>query len=324
MDLIRLLGVLSDGEYHSGVEMGQLLGVSRTAVWKALGKLEADGVVVDVVKGKGYRIIGGLDLLSRDEIIEYLESRSVHLDKLHLLQDVDSTNSYLMRDDSVEQGYSVCLSERQTSGRGRRGREWHSPYAKNIYLSLSFGLSGGGEVLEGLSLALGVAVANCLSRQGVKNIGLKWPNDIWVGGEKLAGILVELKGEAEFGWKVVAGLGINVLMTEEEGRGVSQPWTSLEKVASELSLGRSMWAATLIESLIETIERYRVAGLGCLLADWSKFDILQGKEVVLSSGGLNGLCHGVDRRGRLLVDIDGEMNAVNAGEVSVRQNESSG
>lgn len=324
MDLIRLLGVLSDGEYHSGVEMGQLLGVSRTAVWKALGKLEADGVVVDVVKGKGYRIIGGLDLLSRDEIIEYLESRSVHLDKLHLLQDVDSTNSYLMRDDSVEQGYSVCLSERQTSGRGRRGREWHSPYAKNIYLSLSFGLSGGGEVLEGLSLALGVAVANCLSRQGVKNIGLKWPNDIWVGGEKLAGILVELKGEAEFGWKVVAGLGINVLMTEEEGRGVSQPWTSLEKVASELSLGRSMWAATLIESLIETIERYRVAGLGYLLADWSKFDILQGKEVVLSSGGLTGLCHGVDRRGRLLVDIDGEMNAVNAGEVSVRQNESSG
>lgn len=323
MDLIRLLNVLSDGEYHSGVEMGRLLGVSRTAVWKALGKLEADGVALDVVKGKGYRIAGGLDLLNHEKIIAYLEGRSIHLENLYLLQEVDSTNSYLMRDDSVQQGYSACLAERQTSGRGRRGREWHSPYAKNIYLSLSFGLSGGAEVLEGLSLALGVAVANCLSSQGVKNIGLKWPNDVWVEGKKLAGILVELKGEAEYGWKVVAGLGVNVLMSEDEGSGVGQPWTSIDRVTSGAALERSLWVAALIESLIATIECYRVEGLESLLADWAKFDILQGEEVVLSVGGKSGLCHGIDQKGRLLINIDGKIEAVNAGEVSVRPNESS-
>lgn len=323
MDLIRLLDILSDGKYHSGVEIGGQLGVSRTAVWKSLSKLADDGVALDVVKGKGYRIIGGLDLLSRDEILTYLESRSIHPDKLSILQSVDSTNSYLMRDDSGLQGYSLCLAERQTLGRGRRGREWHSPYAKNLYLSMSFSLSGGGEALEGLSLALGVAVANCLSSQGVKGVGLKWPNDIWVGGKKLAGILVELKGEAEFGWKVVAGVGVNVLMTEHEGKDVGQPWTSIDAVAGELSHGRSVWAAMIIESLVETLERYRAEGVDCILADWSRFDILHGRQVVLSSGGVSGMCHGIDSKGRLLVSVDGEMKSINAGEVSVRPNESS-
>lgn len=323
MDLNRLLVVLSDGEYHSGVEMGQLLGVSRTAVWKALGKLEESGVVFDAVKGKGYRIAGGLDLLNFEKIKAYLDAQLVGIQSLQLLQEVDSTNSYLMRDESETQGYSVCLAERQTLGRGRRGREWCSPYAKNIYMSMSFGLPGGAEALEGLSLVLGVAVANCLSGQGIDNIGLKWPNDVWVGGNKLAGILVELKGEAEFGWKVVAGLGVNVLMSEEDGKEVGQPWTSIEKLAGGLGLDRSFWAGALIESLVKTIDRYRVDGLEPLLAEWAKFDILHGREVVLSVDGQSGICHGVDRRGRLLIEAGGEMRAVNAGEVSVRPNEPS-
>ncbi len=315
--------MLSDGEYHSGVEMGRLLGVSRTAIWKALGKLEAEGIVLDVVKGKGYRIDGGLDLLNSEDIAAYLASRSIFLDNLYLLQEVDSTNSFLMRDDVEAKGYSLCLAERQTAGRGRRGREWHSPYAKNLYMSISFSLPGGAEVLEGLSVVLGVAIANCLSSRGVPNVGLKWPNDIWVDGKKLAGILVELKGEAEFGWKVVAGLGINVRMSEHEGMQVDQPWTSIERLVGDASLERSLWASALTESLIETIDRYRIEGLQGLLADWSKFDILQGRQVELSVGGVLGLCHGIDSRGRLLVDVNGKMSAVNAGEVSVRPNESS-
>lgn len=323
MDLIKLLKLLSDGEYHSGVEMGDTLGVSRTAVWKALGKLESDGVDLEVVKGKGYRIRGGLDLLDDGPISSYLNSKSIQMQKLSVLQEVDSTNSYLMREDAAVEGYSLCLAERQTSGRGRRGRSWHSPYAKNLYLSMSFGLVGGSEALEGLSLALGVAVAKCLSDQGIKNVGLKWPNDVWVEGKKIAGILVELKGEAEYGWKVVAGLGVNVLMTEEEGGDVGQPWTSIEIISKKSTQNRNLWAGLLIESLIKTIERYRAGGLSCLLGDWAEFDILKGKEVILSGEKGSGVCQGVDSRGRLLIDIGGEINVVNAGEVSVRPNEPS-
>lgn len=319
MSINKLLEFLSDGKYHSGVEMGEALGVSRTAVWKALTKLEASGIKLEVIKGKGYRIVGGIDLLNQEYISQYLEARGVSVESLTVLQNVDSTNSYLMSRDAETDGFNVCLAEQQASGRGRRGRAWHSPYAKNIYLSMSFGLSGGAEALEGLSLALGVAVANCLSDQGVEGVGLKWPNDIWVGGKKLAGILVELKGEAEFGWKVVAGLGVNVSMTETEGVDIGQPWTSIENVFGG-SINRSLWASLIIESLINVIRQYRVSGLSGLLEGWSRFDILKNQEVVLTDGS-SGICQGVDHRGRLLVSSGKDVRVVNAGEVSVRPNE---
>ena len=180
MELVKLLNCLADGAYHSGVELGEAQGVTRTAVWKALGKLEEMGVSLESTKGKGYRIKGGLDLLDRDFILAHITELSLPVRSLFLLQSIDSTNSYLMTEshNADPDDYIVCMAERQTAGRGRRGRIWHSPYAKNLYISLSFNLPGGVESLDGLSLALGVAVANCLSARGVQDIGLKWPNDI--------------------------------------------------------------------------------------------------------------------------------------------------
>ncbi len=325
MDLLALLNCLADGEYHSGVELGHKLNVSRTSVWKSLSKLEEHGVCLEKTKGKGYRIVGGLDLLDREGVLSRLESCSGLLHDLHLLQSIESTNSYLMADDSCvnPDHYVVCMAERQTAGRGRRGRAWHSPYARNIYLSLSFHLNGGSESLDGLSLALGVAVANCLSEQGVMGVGLKWPNDILVGGKKLAGILVELKGEAEQGWKVVVGLGLNVLMSRSEGLEIDQPWVSISSLLNNSLLSRGEWAALLIESIINTIELYRDCGFKGLLSDWERYDALSQKHVMVVGGDLRGVCEGVDERGRLMMRVDGDIKLINAGEVSVRSDESS-
>jgi len=218
--------------------------------------------------------------------------------------------------------YVVCMAERQTAGRGRRGRVWHSPYARNIYLSLSFNLQGGADSLDGLSLALGVAVAKCLSDQGVKGVGLKWPNDILVDGKKLAGILVELKGEAEQGWKVVAGLGLNVLMSESDGAEIDQAWVSTASLLGGRQISRSEWGAGLIESIIATIELYKVCGFKGLLAEWKKFDALFQKAVMVVGSDLRGVCEGVDERGRLLMNVNGDLRTINAGEVSVRSDES--
>ncbi len=323
MDLVKLLNSLADGEYHSGVELGDVLGVSRTAVWKALSKLEDMGVELQTVKGRGYRIEGGLDLLNKMEMESDLLERELPINDLHLLQSVDSTNSYLMGDDiSVPpEKYLVCVAERQTAGRGRRGRVWHSPYAKNIYVSMAFNLPGGVEVLEGLSLALGVAIANCLSERGVADVGLKWPNDIWVNNKKLAGILVELKGEAEVGWRVVAGVGVNVLMSNDGG-DIDQPWTSISSLIGD-SFSRNQWSVFLIEALIASIERYRRGGLQVLLGDWRRYDVLYKQAVVIVGTGETGVCEGIDERGRLLIDMGGEIRVVNAGEVSIRPDESS-
>ena len=323
MDLLALLNYLADGEYHSGVELGNELDVSRTAVWKALSKLEAFGVCLEVTKGKGYRTPGGLDLLDRDAMLAQLDSSLLH--DIHLLQSIESTNSYLMVDDSsVNSGhYLVCMAEQQTAGRGRRGRVWHSPYAKNIYLSLSFNLQGGSESLDGLSLALGVAAAKCLTAQGVKGVGLKWPNDILVDGKKLAGILVELKGEAELGWKVVAGIGLNVLMSEAEGAEIDQSWVAISSLLSKNPNSRTRWGVLLIESIISTIEFYKVNGFKGLLAEWERYDVLFQKPIMVVGSDLRGVCEGVDERGRLLMRVNDCVKVINAGEVSIRPDESS-
>ena len=325
MDLVALLNCLADGEYHSGVELGRKLDVSRTAVWKSLSKLDDFGICLEKKRGKGYRVAGGLDLLGRESVLEQLKSCSELLHDLYLLQSIESTNTYLMSDESSinPKQYVACMAECQTAGRGRRGRVWHSPYARNIYLSLSFNLQGGSESLDGLSLALGVAVASCLSGQGVIGIGLKWPNDILVKGEKLAGILVELKGEAEQGWRVVVGLGLNVLMTGSEGSEIDQSWVSLASLSGAQVNTRSEWGGRLIESIIATIELFRVQGFRGIKSEWDRYDALSGKPIVVIGGDLQGVCEGVDERGRLLIRVDEDLKVINAGEVSVRSDEPS-
>src|SRR6218665_2241503 len=143
----QILNLLADGRFHSGEELGVLLGVSRAAVWKHLQKLEGMGISLLSVKGRGYCIDGGLDLLDLAKITASIQSSLPF--KLNLFPQIDSTNSYLMRHESP--AMQVCLAESQSAGRGRRGRQWVSPFARNIYCSWGGGVEGGVATLEGLS-----------------------------------------------------------------------------------------------------------------------------------------------------------------------------
>ena len=156
-----LLPLLADGEYRSGQELADALGVSRTAVWKQLKRLEELGIEVESVKGLGYRICGGLDLLDEALVREALAPEAAALlGELRLFETVDSTNAEILRSlEGGEPGLGLtCSAEQQTAGRGRRGREWISPFGRNIYLSFAWEFSQGAAVLEGLSLAVGVAL----------------------------------------------------------------------------------------------------------------------------------------------------------------------
>jgi BirA family biotin operon repressor/biotin-[acetyl-CoA-carboxylase] ligase len=139
----------------------------------------------------------------------------------------------------------------------------------------------------------------------------------------LAGILVELKGEAEQGWKVVAGLGLNVLMSEIEGIEIDQSWVSIASLPGAGGNSRSEWAGLIIESIISTIERYRVFGFKGLLSEWDEYDVLSQRPIMVVGGDLRGVCEGVDERGRLLMNDNGNIRVINAGEVSIRPDESS-
>ena len=220
----KILQVLKDGEFHSGESLGERLGVSRTAVWKQLQKLEAIGLQLESVKGTGYKVPAGFELLDEKHIRDQLSvPPELELAQLEIFQSIDSTNKYLSeRADRPEYVRSVVLAESQLSGRGRRGKTWVSPFAANIYLSTLWGFERGAEALGGLSLAVGVAVRRALLQVGLKDVQLKWPNDIYVGQKKLGGILLEMLGDPAGHCSVVVGVGINVSMPVEAGEAIDQ------------------------------------------------------------------------------------------------------
>lgn len=316
MDVSSLLILLSDGNFHSGSELGASLGVSRAAIWKALKRLADFNLDIETIKGKGYRLRDGIELLDSRKIKSGLSDTIRAQLNIDLMLSIDSTNRYLM-DSLIEHSkpYAVCLAEMQTSGRGRRDRAWVSPFGKNIYLSIGFDLPGGAEALNGLSLVVGIAVVRALRSQGVVDAMLKWPNDIWVNSRKVAGILVELQGEATTGWRVIVGIGINIEMTQDEGEGIDQPWTA---VSEYVSCSRNKMVVALLENLIDVFTEFRSNGFEAFLAEWQQCDFLHEKKVVLSNTDANGIAKGVDAFGALQVDTGSELISVNAGDVSVR------
>ena len=319
MELHSLLSLLADGQYHSGSDLGAQLGVSRTAVWKAL-KNNLSDIHIEVlsVKGKGYRIEGGLDLLSADIIYESLPPALKELCDLHLLLSVDSTNTWMMSNLTVTKPYTFCLAELQKEGKGRRGRQWVSPFGKNICLSVGFDLPGGVEVLNGLSLVVGISVVRALKLLGLSTAKLKWPNDILINGEKVAGILVELQGEATTGWRITAGIGLNVAMNEGEGNGIDQPWVSLSKY---IDFSRDFIASTLIASVVNVLETFKQDGFSVFIDEWQDSDVLKGRYVQISASDVAGTARGVDASGALLLDTGSGIISVNAGEVSIKKND---
>jgi BirA family biotin operon repressor/biotin-[acetyl-CoA-carboxylase] ligase len=180
MSPFDLLAKLADGRFHSGQDLADQHEVSRTAIWKQIASLQELGLEIERVRGQGYRIPGGVDLLHAPTIYAGLEPRArALLSDLVIKAKIDSTNAELQRRDAAESGALVCLAESQSAGRGRRGRSWVSPFASSIYLSAAWQFEGGAEVLEGLSLAVGVALGEAITahrRPG--SPALKWPNDL--------------------------------------------------------------------------------------------------------------------------------------------------
>lgn len=313
-----LLSLLADGAFHSGEALADHLGISRTAVWKQVRRALDKGYPIETVRGKGYRLTGGLDLLSAPSIRASLAPTMGERIHLLVLDETDSTNAEIARSANAwpEGRVPVCVADMQRQGRGRRGRSWHSPRGENLYMSMGFTFEGGFSVLDGLSLVFGVAVAEALELAGVESVGLKWPNDVFVGDAKLGGILIELQGELEEGFvRVVAGIGMNVHMTE--GKGVDQSWTSLARLGG--SWCRNDLIALIVESVLASVERFEQSGFSEFRDSWQQRDIFAGLELSATHGDIHGIGRGVDVSGSYQLEMPGgEVRAIRAGEVSLR------
>lgn len=323
MSLTPLLHTLADGEFHSGEELARLLGVSRTAVWKQLQKMQLQtGLALESVKGRGYRLAQPLELLDPARVgAGLVPAATPLLSELEVLEQIDSTNrlALLRAQEGGRRGH-VIVAEQQTAGRGRRGRPWVSPFGCNIYCSVLWEFDGGAAALEGLSLAVGVAVAEALVAIGVPDVGLKWPNDVVWSGRKLAGILLEMVGDAAGRCQVVVGIGLNVAMVgDTRAASIDQPWIDVF-TARGAPVSRNQLLAALLSSLLPALQCFEREGFASARPAWLALDSFFGREVAVHLGDsvVIGVAAGVGEAGALLVDTPQGRQQFHGGEVSLR------
>lgn len=320
---LRLVRHLADGQYHSGETLASTLGLSRAAIWKAVRKAsEHLGLEIESRLGKGYRLTAALELLDPGRLLGAMSpgGRS-RISRLDLFDDIDSTNAHLMSAGQAgAPSGTLCLAERQTAGRGRRGRPWVSPFGANLYLSLLWRFPVGPGELGGLSLAAGAALAQVLEGAGVAGIGLKWPNDLLWRRRKLGGLLLEVSAEAQGPSLVVVGLGLNTHLRGDQVQGIDQPWVDLDEILGPEGYSRNQMAAHLAEALIATMEDYGREGLAPFLPLWEGYDRYRGEEVEIRLGDrlIRGIQAGITEQGTLRLEVAGEIRIFTSGEVSLR------
>jgi BirA family biotin operon repressor/biotin-[acetyl-CoA-carboxylase] ligase len=324
MDDRALVARLSAGP-ASGAELARDAGLTRAAVWKQVQGLRAAGLAIAATPARGYALADPPELLDPATILAQLGPDCRQgLAGLDVAWSLDSTNSELLRRPAPAQGVAVLLSERQTGGRGRRGRGWASPLAANIYLSLSRRFSAGLARLPGLGLVAGVASAEALHALGFTGVRLKWPNDLVVadgdGLRKLGGLLVEGGGEAGGPARAVLGLGLNVAMPAVGAAAIDQAWTDLRALGGDQVPSRNRVVAMLLRHLLPALSQFDEDGLEAFLPRYARFDAIAGRVVTLLEGGraCEGEALGLAPDGALRVRVAGQERRVHAGEVSVR------
>ncbi|MFC0269031.1 biotin--[acetyl-CoA-carboxylase] ligase [Kushneria aurantia] len=323
MSISDLIRVMSDGDFHSGEVLGRHLGVSRTAVWKQLRKIEGMGLALESVRGRGYRLIDPPEPLDGAVVVAALSHQARrHLRHLFIEDRLDSTNSRIL--ERFEQGAGhgeVCLAELQTKGRGRRGRGFYSEWGGCIHFSIGWQFENGVAALEGLSLAVGAVMAELLKREGVP-IRLKWPNDLLAPGaegvSKLGGILVEVRGDASGPCQVVIGIGINARLSPHAAEAIGQPVASL--CDSRTGLSRNQLVSGMIEALMSMLQSFEREGFAPWREPWSRYHFHAGREVRISRGErcYDGVVEDIDDVGNLIVNVGEERMVFSGGEVSLR------
>ncbi len=313
---LAILKQLADGDFHSGEVLGAQLGISRAAISKHIQGIREWGVDVFRVQGKGYQLAQAMTLLDQSVI----QSQVNNPVELHPI--IGSTNQYLL--DHVETLVSgtVCLAEYQASGRGRRGRHWVSPFGANLYLSIYWRLDAGMAAAMGLSLVVGVAIVGALEAMGVDGVKLKWPNDLYYQDKKLAGILVEMSGQAGAAAHLVIGMGINLAMRDNEGN-IDQPWISLAEVTGQSRIDRNALAINLIAALDRTLRQYEISGMQNFVERWNRWDNFIGRPVKLLMGAneVRGIERGIDEHGGVLLETEEGLKSFIGGEISLRKND---
>ncbi len=316
----RVLKLLAAGDFRSGEILADTLGVSRGSVWHSVRELEAAGLEIYRVRGRGYRLQQPLSLLDAAEVRRQLGRGASGL-ALELVDSVGSTNTLaLARAQANAPTGTVIAAEWQTAGRGRLGRSWHAGIGGALTFSMVWRFTQGAGFLAGLSLAAGIALARALKTLGVAGAGLKWPNDVVWRGRKLAGVLIEMQGDALGPSCAVIGIGLNVRLSDAVRREIGQAVTDLETVYGRMIDRNAVLARVLIE-LRAVLEAFARDGFAPLRAEWQRHHAWQDRSVTVAlpdGRRESGVARGVDEDGALIVAARAGIRRYHSAEVSLR------
>lgn len=319
----QLLNILSNGSCLSGQYLGEMLGISRTAIWKHIEKLEQLGLMIERIPKQGYRLTYPFIPLSGIQIQKALETAFEEPFDCYVFESIDSTNRFL-KTIPAKSHMTCCIAETQTKGRGRFGRSWYSPFGENIYCSVSIHIEGDSSRLAGLSLVVSLAMHSILQAYTRKPIAIKWPNDLLWDHKKLAGTLIEITAEGNGGTEVIIGMGLNINTISTPQEDIHRPWCSLRDITQQ-SFDRNQLIIDLIKTLRAELQTFLEKGFKNFQARWNMFDYLKNQEITISkhTGNITGKARGVNEAGYLLLeDIKGTIHTFSSGDTSLAQEKS--
>ncbi|CRK85827.1 Bifunctional ligase/repressor BirA [Candidatus Providencia siddallii] len=249
-----------------------------------------------------------------------------HNDKITIFvkKFVNSTNQYILEHISILKPGDTCLAEYQSEGRGRGGSRWFSPFENNIYLSMYWKLNKKKMINTGLSIAIGVAIAELLNKITNKKIKLKWPNDLYMNNKKLAGILIELKQNNDNLIHIVIGIGINVKMSKDNIKNknfIIQDWISLKDETENIE--KNEISINIIKTLIKSLILFEKEGLKPFVEKWFKLDIFLNQKIkLLVNSDINfGIERGINKHGALLIENSyGKIISYINGKIFLKEN----
>lgn len=316
--LTNLVAILNDGKFHDGISIGRSLNITRSAVWKAIKKLEDYGIQIESIKGKGYAMHEPLILLDKQIIKKKLTHKNIEIE---IFESIDSTNTYLKSflAETKNKKTRVCFTEQQTKGKGRLGREWYSPFGQNIYFSCLYSSYKDLSELAGLSLVVSLAVAKTLNSFTLpKPLLVKWPNDVIYDNKKISGNLNEVQAEANGMCAVIVGIGINVNMEQDAEQSIAQPWTSLRNIIGKY-VDRNELGVLLINNLFNYLENFEQHGLSYFINEWNKADKLFNQQITLKhdNNKIGGIAKGINQHGHLLIEVDGVVKSFSSGDTTI-------
>ena len=308
----KILGILKESKsYVSGQELADRLGVSRTAVWKAVTALKKEGYGIASVSRLGYKLEDTGDILNERELS--------FSDKFCFEDELSSTNEYAKRfaTEGKEEFFFVTCN-RQTAGRGRLGRTWISPYGVNIYLSMIFYPDTDIPDIPQMTPVIGLAAAKTISDITGLEAKIKWPNDILINDKKISGILTEMQAEAERILFVVAGIGINVNQTEFD-KEIAKKASSMRN-ESDRVFKRSEVIKLLIQNMESYYKKFVEGGFASLREEYKKLCINFGREVRAFYRGseIGGTVVDISEKGELVIKTQNGLVSVSGGEATVR------